>query len=93
MGTIGGSDFDEDVDQTASVAAITPLDQSSNLMDRMDFVATPSSEFKRPPAPHNTPVANVGAISRRRIQLGRVQFVPQHSGLDATSSAWIFRTR
>jgi len=59
MGTIGGSDFDEDVDQTASVAAITPLDQSSNLMDRMDFVATPSSEFKRPPAPHNTPVANV----------------------------------
>lgn len=63
MGTVGGSDVDEDIDRTASIAAITPPDQSNNLMERMDLVATPSSEFKRPPAPHNTPVANLSARS------------------------------
>ena len=48
---------DDDVDQTESVPALTPQAQLDNVVCHMNFAATPSSEFKRPPAPHNTPVA------------------------------------
>ena len=48
----------EEVDMTESAATVTPPDQQNNLMSRLNIVATPSSEFKRPAAPHNTPVAN-----------------------------------
>ena len=54
-GTVEGAN--SDVDKTESELAITPTDRPTNFMSRMNVVATPSSEFKRPAAPHNTPVA------------------------------------
>ena len=48
---------DDDIDQTESVPALTPQGRLDNIVCHMNFAATPSSEFKRPPAPHNTPVA------------------------------------
>ena len=56
---------DDDINQTASTpSSLTPPESGTtkNLMFRMDFAAaTPSSEFKRPRAPHNTPVDDVNA--------------------------------
>ena len=55
-------DDDENVDRTESLPSMTPPASASmnNFMSRMESAAaTPSSEFKRPRAPHNTPVAEL----------------------------------
>ena len=60
---------DSDVDKTESETAVTPTNGPSDFMSRVNVVATPSSEFKRPAAPHNTPV--VGEFSLDGFNLFR----------------------
>jgi len=57
IGTLDGSEGETLAEKTESVEAMTPPNDSNNLIARLKFVATPSSEMKRPRAPHNTPVA------------------------------------
>ena len=56
IGTLDGSEGETLAEKTESVEAMPPND-SNNLIARMECVATPSSEMKRPRAPNNTPIA------------------------------------
>ena len=57
IGTLDGSEGETLAEKTESVEAMTPPNDSNNLIARMECVATPSSEMKRPRAPNNTPIA------------------------------------
>ena len=57
IGTLDGSEGETLAEKTESVEAMTPPNDSNNLIARMECVATPSSEMKRPGAPNNTPIA------------------------------------